>query len=340
MKLLIASDTAAPDINGVAVTLSNLTRHLRDLDVDARIVSYHDHLTVPCPTYAEVRLAVRPSRWVAAAVRQWTPNAVHIATEGPIGWAMRRWCLAEGMPFTTAYHTHFPRYIAARLGFGSGLTFALLRRFHQPSKAVLVPTHSVQRELAQKRFARVSLWSRGVDLERFRPAYQRSPSLPRPIWLFVGRIAVEKNIEQFLALDLPGTKVIVGDGPARKSLEARYPTAVFAGFQRGQALVALYQQADVFVFPSRTDTFGLVMIEAMACGTPVAAFPDDAPMEVVEQGVSGFVDEDLRTACLRALGLNRHAVRQSATRFSWATSAEQFARLVAAHTVSHPSHIS
>jgi glycosyltransferase involved in cell wall biosynthesis len=267
----------------------------------------------------------RPGRKVAERFREFDPQAVHIATEGPIGLAARAYCVKHRLAFTTAYHTCFPEYVKPRFGVPLALTYAWLRRFHAPSSAVLVATPAISDLLAQRGFARIAHWSRGVDTELFRPAQQRASDLRRPVFLFVGRVAVEKNLPAFLALDLPGTKLVVGDGPQRAELERRFPDATFVGAKTGAELAAYYQQADVFVFPSRTDTFGLVLVEAMACGTPVAAFPVRGPIDVVKDPHAGVLDEDLRAAALAALALDRDRVRRFGARYTWEACTAQFA---------------
>jgi glycosyltransferase involved in cell wall biosynthesis len=256
------------------------------------------------------------------------PDAIHIATEGPLGHAMRRVCLRRSLPFTTSFHTRFPDYIAQRLPlasrWSSDLAWAWLRRFHAPATAVMTATPTLMQELSGRRFREVKLWTRGVDADLFCPREDATLDLPRPIFLTVGRVAVEKNIEAFLALDLPGTKVVVGDGPARDSLARQYPNAVFLGARHGAALAQVYAAADVFVFPSRTDTFGLVLLEALASGVPVAAFPADAPRDVIGQNPVGVLDHDLRRACLGALDCSREAARDFALKMTWTESARLF----------------
>jgi glycosyltransferase involved in cell wall biosynthesis len=280
--------------------------------------------TMPMPTYPEIPLALFPARKVARTIADIDPDAIHIATEGPLGAAARAWCLRNGRAFTTAYHTCFPEYVKPRFGVPLGLTYAWLRRFHAPSSAILVATAAIRELLEKRGFRRIVDWSRGVDTDLFRPAEDRSSDLRKPVFLFVGRVAVEKNLPAFLGLDLPGTKVVVGDGPQRKELERRYPDAVFAGAKTGSELASYFQRADVFVFPSRTDTFGLVLIEAMACGTPVAAFPVRGPIDVIRDPAVGVLDEDLGAAALAALSLDRERVRRYAERYSWEHCSRQF----------------
>ena len=255
---------------------------------------------------------------------QFEPEVVHIATEAPLGLAVRRHCLARNLPFTTAFHTQIPEYVHARCRLPVGITYRWLRWFHEAAAAVMVPTTEVHRRLTSRGFTNLAYWSRGVDAELFAPARREALPGRRPVFLYAGRVAVEKNLEAFLALDLPGTKWIVGDGPARAGLEERFPGAVFHGMQHGKALAHFYQQADVFVFPSRTDTFGLVMIEAMACGTPVAAYPVTGPIDVVRDRAAGVLSIDLRAAARAALDLDRSAVRSYALKYSWGAATQQF----------------
>ena len=323
MRILIASDAWLPQVNGVVTTLRNTVRELDKLGHLVKLITPDGFRTVPCPTYPEIRLAVAPGPRVARVIEEFEPDAVHIETEAPLGIAARRHCIAAGHAFTTAYHTQFPEFIYARCRLPVAVTYRLMRWFHDPASAVLVPTAAMQRQLEKRGFTNLARWSRGVDTDIFAPAARnRLPG--RPIFLYAGRIAVEKTIEEFLKLDLPGTKWVVGDGPARTSLEARFPDAVFFGMKHGAELAHYYQQADVFVFPSRTDTFGLVLVEAMACGTPVAAFPVTGPIDVVRDPKVGVLSKDLRAAAIAALELDRGSVHRYAQQFSWAVATRQF----------------
>ena len=324
MRILLVTDAWWPQINGVVMSLQNTVKWLRAWGHEVEILSPEGFRTMPMPTYPEIPLALFPAREVARRFRTFDPQAVHIATEGPLGSAARAYCLRNGLAFTTAYHTCFPEYVKPRFGVPLSWTYAWLRRFHGPSSAVLVATDAIRQLLEQRGFGNIVHWSRGVDTSLFVPARHRATDLRRPVFLFVGRVAVEKNIGAFLSLDLPGTKVIVGDGPQRAELERRFPDAIFTGFKTGGELAAWYQRADVFVFPSRTDTFGLVLAEAMACGTPVAAYPVRGPIDVVTDPVAGVLDADLQAAALRALELDRAKVRRFAERFSWEMSSRQF----------------
>ncbi|MGZ5111410.1 MAG: glycosyltransferase family 4 protein [Usitatibacter sp.] len=324
MRILLVTDAWAPQINGVVVTLTNTIAWLEHWGHEVRVVSTDGFRTLPMPTYPEIPLALFPGREVARRIRDFEPDAIHIATEGPLGSAARAYCLEHGLAFTTAYHTCFPEYVRARLGVPLAWTYAWLRHFHGASSAVLVATPAIRELLEARGFANVTDWSRGVDLELFQPAEKRFTDFRRPVFLYVGRVAVEKNLPAFLGLDLPGTKVVVGDGPQRAELEKRFPDAVFAGAKTGVELASYYQHADVFVFPSRTDTFGLVLVEAMACGTPVAAYPVRGPIDVVKDASAGVLDHDLGAAALAALALDRDKVRRYGERYSWEFSSRQF----------------
>lgn len=323
MRILIATDAWLPQVNGVVTTLRNTVRELEALGHYIQLITPEGFRTVPCPTYPEIRLAVAPGPRVARLIEEFEPDAVHIETEAPLGFAARRYCIAVGRPFTTAYHTQFPEFIHARCRLPLNLSYRWMRWFHGPASAVLVSTDAMRRRLEHRGFTNLATWSRGVDTQTFAPA-ERTFLPRRPIFLYAGRIAVEKSIEDFLKLDLPGTKWVVGDGPARGSLEARFPEAIFHGVKHGAELAYYYQQADAFVFPSRTDTFGLVLIEAMACGTPVAAYPVTGPIDVVREPTVGVLSEDLRAAALAALDLDRTAVRRYAQQYSWARATRQF----------------
>lgn len=329
LRILIVTDAWYPQVNGVVRTLDTVARELVALGHTLGFVTPDQFRTLPMPTYPEIRLALAPGRRLARMFASFAPDAIHIATEGPLGWAARRLCLRRGLPFTTAYHTRFPEYVKARFGVPLALTYRLMRRFHGPSRGLMVATRTLHEELAGRGFGNLRTWSRGVDLERFTPGPRDLlPHLPRPIFTYVGRLAVEKNIDAFLALDLPGSKLVVGDGPEMARLKAAYPKAHFAGARHGDDLVAHFRAGDVFVFPSRTDTFGLVMLEAMACGLPVAAFPVTGPLDVLSPE-TGAMDEDLRAACLKALGLDPESCRRHALGFTWAATAAQFAYNVA-----------
>jgi glycosyltransferase involved in cell wall biosynthesis len=324
LRILLATDAWSPQVNGVVVTLRNTISWLQRWGHEVDVVSPLGLRTLPMPTYPEIPLAVLPGREVARRLGSFAPEAIHIATEGPIGGAARSYCVKHGLAFTTAYHTCFPEYVKPRFGVPLAWTYAWLRRFHAASSAVLVATPAIRELLEARGFARLADWSRGVDTGLFVPDHRRFVELARPVFLYVGRVAVEKNLPAFLSLELPGTKVVVGEGPQRRELERRYPQAVFAGMKSGRELASYYQRADVFVFPSKTDTFGLVLAEAMACGTPVAAYPVRGPIDVVKDPAAGVLDYDLRAAALAALALDRDRVRRYGERFSWEASSRQF----------------
>ena len=324
-RILIFTDAWAPQVNGVVRTLETLGRDLEALGCEVRYATPQGRLTVPLPTYPEIRLAIFPRDGLEKMIREFAPDAVHIATEGTIGLSARAICCARGLPFTTSFHTRFPEYVHARFPFvPERLVYRFLRWFHGPATAMMVATPSLKQELEANGFRNVRIWARGVDVAQFRQIPDASLPFPHPIWLYVGRIAVEKNIETFLKLDLPGTKVIIGDGPARASLAHAYPDARFLGPKSGEDLVRHYAASDVFVFPSLTDTFGLVVLEALACGVPVAAFPVQGPVDVLGDAPIAALDTDLRRACLRALEIPRVAARAFALTRSWRSCTEQF----------------
>ncbi len=326
MRILIVTDAWTPQVNGVVVTLTHTVDGLRRRGHTVELITPQSFRTVPLPSYPDIPLSLFPRREVARRTESFMPDAVHIATEGPLGLAGRAHCRATGRAFTTAYHTQFPEYVHARCRLPVGVTYAWLRRFHRPARAVMCATPAIAERLRGRGFANVVHWSRGVDTGLFSPIAERRAPDARPIFVYVGRVAVEKNIAAFLRLDLPGTKWVVGDGPARPALEREFPGVHFAGMKSGRELARYYQEADVFVFPSRTDTFGLVLIEAMACGTPVAAFPVPGPLDVVTDPTAGVLSEDLRWAALAALALDRAAVRRFALDYSWERATAQFLR--------------
>jgi glycosyltransferase involved in cell wall biosynthesis len=328
VRILIATDAWTPQVNGVVVTLLNTVACLERWGHEVEVVTPEGFRTVPTPTYPEIPLAVLPGREVSRRIRDFAPDTIHVATEGPIGNAARRHCERSGLRFTSAYHTCFPEYVKTRSGIPLAWTYAWMRRFHASSSAVMVGTEAIRSVLEQRGFGRVVERTLGVDLDLFRPAPGGFVGLPRPIFTYVGRVAVEKNLPAFLGLDLPGTKLVVGDGPARAALERRFPGAVFVGMKSGRELASHYQRSDAFVFPSRTDTFGLVMLEALACGVPVAAFPVRGPIDVVRNPSVGILNEDLRGAALAALKLDRRAARRYAERFPWDRSSRQFLDLL------------
>jgi len=324
MRIAIVTDAWAPQVNGVVNTLKATRRQLRANGHAVLMVTPENMRSYCCPTYPEIRLAYKPYGKVASALDDFDADCIHIATEGPMGLAARRYCINRGLDFTTAYHTRFPEYLRARFHLPLALTYRWLKWFHGPAKAVMVPTPRMQDALEQSGFKNVVQWSRGVDTNYFTPGPREEATLKRPLYLYVGRIAVEKNIDAFLKMDLPGSKWVIGDGPMREELEKKYPEVRFLGAKPHEALPAYYSCADVFVFPSRTDTFGLVLIEAMACGVPVAAYPVEGPIDVVAHGKSGILDADLTRACFEALKLNRAVVRDHALCYSWSAATQQF----------------
>lgn len=324
-KLLLLTDAWTPQVNGVVRTLETLGRDLAAMGHEVRYGTPEGRFTLPLPTYREIRLAVFPRRSLERMIDSFQPDAIHIATEGTIGLSARAICLRRKIPFTTSFHTRFPEYVNARFPLISkSLVYRFLRWFHGPASTVMVATHSLKQELEQEGFANVRIWSRGVDVNMFRPIAGARLPYEGPIWLYVGRVAVEKNIEAFLALDLPGTKVVIGEGPARARLERTYPEARFLGPKSGEDLVHHYAASDVFVFPSRTDTFGLVILEALACGLPVAAYPVQGPQDVIANAPVAALDGDLGAACKRALEISRAACRTYALTRSWRACTDQF----------------
>ncbi len=327
MKILTVTDAWHPQVNGVVRTIEATNRELLRAGHEAQVIGPNAFATVPCPGYGEIRLSLLPYRRLARLIVQAGPDAVHIATEGPLGAAARRYCLRHGLAFTTAYHTRFPQYLKAMYGVPETWVYRFLRWFHRPAYALLTPTAHVEEELANWGIRNVARWTRGVDLDVFQPVASPSPfvtGLPRPVFLCVGRVSVEKNIDAYLSLDLPGTKMVAGVGPALEMLRKRHPEVHFLGVLDRAALAQLYSSVDVFVFPSRTDTFGLVMLEALACGTPVAAFPVQGPLDVVGGSGVAVLDENLRTATLGALRIDREACRRYAQDFSWEAATRQF----------------
>jgi glycosyltransferase involved in cell wall biosynthesis len=324
MRILVATDAWRPQVNGVVRTLTSLQRSASTLDAEITFLTPDGFPSVGVPTYPGLRMALPNRREIARRIAAAEPEAIHIATEGPIGWAVRGHCLRHKLAFTTSYTTRFPEYVSVRTGLPASVGYWILRRFHAAGAMTMVATPSLRQELAERGFRKLGFWTRGVDTELFNPDHPARLDLPRPIFMAMGRVAVEKNLEAFLSLDLPGTKVVVGDGPQKAELERKYPSAVFLGEKTGQDLTSHLAAADVFVFPSLTDTFGVVQLEALACGTPVAAFPVTGPKDVISDHPVGAIDADLRSACLRALTMSREACRNFALQRSWENSARQF----------------
>ena len=329
-RILIVTDAWTPQVNGVVRTIRATGEELKALGHDVRFATPENHPTMPLPTYPEIRLALYPGSSLSQQIDSFAPHAIHIATEGTMGLSARRICLARGLPFTTAFHTRFPEYVNARFPFiPESMVFAALRSFHAAASATMVSTERLKEELEAHGFNNLVLWSRGVDTEHFKPGTRDGfeklgLDLPRPIFLYVGRVAVEKNVEAFVRLDLPGSKVVIGEGPQRQELSLKFPDTHFLGPRAGDELAGLYRSADAFVFPSKTDTFGLVLLEALASGVPVAAYPVPGPLDVVGDAPIAALDQDLKAACLRALEIPREAARSYALGRSWRASSEQF----------------
>jgi glycosyltransferase involved in cell wall biosynthesis len=337
MRIAIATDAWFPQINGVVRTLSATVNGLLDRDFDVELITPSQFLTVPMPGYKDIRLAVAPRFGARRALHAFKPDVVHIATEGPIGWSARGWCLSHNVPFTTAFHTRFPDYASVRTGISAERFWPIMRRFHAPSRAVLASTARLIDELGERGIGNTRLWSRGVDVNLFHPDQPPHPALahlPHPILLSVGRVAIEKNLEAFLGLAVPGTKVVVGDGPALATLRMRYPETIFMGALEGMELASAYRAADVFVFPSLTDTFGLVMIEALASGVPVAAFPVRGPTDIMGRNGRGSgnqlsrpvgaLDESLARAIFSAQSIAKADAAAFGRSFDWSHCTDQF----------------
>jgi len=323
-RLLIITDAWAPQVNGVVRTLETVISHLRADGMDVTVVSPDMFPTLPLPVYPEIRLALFPGRKLARIFDQCKPDAVHIATEGPLGWAARRLCLKRKWLFTTSYHTKFPEYAKENAHIPLGLGYAVVKRFHATSSAMMVATDSLQQDLCARGFTNAVTWTRGVDTKLFNPDRKKAVDLPGPVAVYVGRISVEKNIAEFLNLDLPGSKLVVGGGPQLESLRNQYPDVVFTGPKFGEDLAAHYASGDIFVFPSLTDTFGLVLLEAMACGLPVAAYPVTGPLDVLAGCDAAILDNDLQSAAEQALNADPKLARAHAEKFSWQACADLF----------------
>jgi glycosyltransferase involved in cell wall biosynthesis len=324
LRVALISDAWRPQINGVVTTLTKTCQVLAGLGHAIEAITPDRFDTWPCPSYPEIRLALRSRPKLAKLLDDFGPEAIHIATEGPLGWAGRNYCRKRRIPHTSSFHTRFPEYLNLRTGVPSSWSYGLLRWFHNASRRVMVATPSLKAELERKGFNNLVLWSRGVDTDTFCPGPKDFIPAPRPIFLYAGRVAVEKSIVDFLKLDLPGTKYVVGDGPQRALLELEFPEVRFVGYKTGRELVSYLAAADVFVFPSRTDTFGLVLLEALACGVPVAAYPVQGPKDVILDPKVGRLSEDLRQAALEALTLNGEDCRRYALQYTWENCARQF----------------
>ncbi|QWD79217.1 glycosyltransferase family 1 protein [Polynucleobacter sp. MWH-Spelu-300-X4] len=324
MKIMIVTDAWEPQVNGVVRTLKQTMHELRKMGHEIEMITPLEFKTIPCPTYPDISLSLFPKKKVVAKMNHFSPDAIHIATEGPLGIAARAYALKNKLPFSTAYHTRFPEYVKARTGIPLAVTYKFLRWFHDPSLAIMAPTDVVVKDLQSYGFTNVVLWTRGVDLDIFKMQESKELNTAHPIFLYVGRVAIEKNIEAFLELKLPGSKWVVGDGPALNGLKEKYPDVNYLGVLQQEKLAAVYAAADVFVFPSKTDTFGLVLLEAMACGLPVAAYPVTGPIDVIGTSGAGAMHDDLRLACLSALNIPREVARGHAEKFSWEVASHQF----------------
>ena len=324
MNIVIVTDAWYPQINGVVRTLARTRDELIKLGHTVQCITPEGFLTMPMPTYPDIRLSLFPGRKVRRQLEELKPDAVHIATEGPLGIAARSWCLRNKFPYTTSFHTQFPEYVWLRTRIPIAWSYAVIRWFHGRAAAVMVATATLHQRLTEHGFTNLAYWSRGVDTEHFKPRPKNFLDQPRPIFLYMGRVAIEKNIEAFLKLDLLGTKMVVGGGPDLEMLKKKYPQAVFTGFKDNGVLAQHVAAADVFVFPSRTDTFGLVLIEALASGVPVAAYPVQGPIDIIENGVTGFLDEDLQKAAMAALALKSEFCRSAALAYTWEACTRQF----------------
>lgn len=324
MKIIIVTDAWEPQVNGVVRTLGITRNYLESFGHEVKLITPQLFKTVPCPSYPSIRLALFPYRRIAQLLKEFDANAVHIATEGPLGQAARRWCLRHNVRFTTSYHTQFPEYLRLRAPIPLSWSYAFFRRFHKPAVRTLVPTASQKQRLVERGFEGIAVWGRGVDTEIFKADNPIKLDLPRPIYVNMGRVAVEKNIEAFLDLDLPGSKLVIGDGPDLAMLQKRYPDVTFAGAKFGDELASWLAACDVFVFPSKTDTFGLVILEAMACGLPVAAYPVTGPMDIIENGSTGITHNDLQVAALEARKLNPADCIHYAKLNSWTACSRVF----------------
>jgi len=324
MRIMIVTDAWSPQTNGVVRTLVQTAAWLRRFGHTVRMLTPQAFHSIACPTYPEIRLSLLPRKTVRESITAFAPQALHIATEGPLGLAARRCCLRSNIRFTTSYHTQFPLYVRARFPVPLSFSYWALRRFHGAAARCMVSTPTLRRELAARGFKNLANWRRGVDTEIFKPGRKDFLDLPRPIAAYVGRVSVEKNIDAFLRMPWSGSKIVIGDGPERARLQTQYPRAIFTGFLFAEDLSAHLAAADLMVFPSRTDTFGLVNLEAMACGVPVAAYPVSGPIDVIEDGVTGTLDEDLAKAAGRALALDPSVCRERALRSGWEVSAREF----------------
>ena len=324
MKILIISDAWYPQVNGVVRTISRTVEELQRLGHSVEVIGPDRFHTIPCPTYPEIRLSLLPGRKLRRLIQQFGPEALHISTEGPLGMAARSWCLKNKFPFTTTFHTQFPEYVWLRTRIPLSIGYRVMRWFHGPAVVTMVATKTLHERLSKWGFTNLGMWSRGVNTEIFRPYDKDLLATKRPLFMYMGRVAVEKSIEAFLKLDLPGGKCVVGDGPDLEMLKRRYPDVLFTGLKEGEELARHVSCADVFVFASRTDTFGLVLIEALACGVPIAAYPVQGPIDIIDHGVTGYLNDDLRQAALDALTLDPQRCRTEALKYTWEACTRQF----------------
>jgi glycosyltransferase involved in cell wall biosynthesis len=324
MKIVIVTDAWHPQVNGVVRTYERTRELLEHLGHQVEFVTPLEFHTVPLPTYPDIRLSLFPGRKLGRRLEALRPDAIHIATEGSLGLAARRWCVKRGFPYTTSFHTQFPEYVWLRTRLPLKWSYAAMRWFHGRAAATMVATPTLHRRLTEHGFNNLVYWSRGVNTELFQPRTKDYLKERRPVFMYMGRVAIEKNIEAFLTLELPGTKMVVGGGPDLEMLKNKYPDTVFTGYRENGELARHLAAADVFVFPSRTDTFGLVLLEALASGVPVAAYPVQGPIDIIENGVTGFLDEDLQKAALAALALKPGVCREAALRYTWEACTQQF----------------
>jgi glycosyltransferase involved in cell wall biosynthesis len=331
MRIAIVTDAWFPQVNGVVRTLNKTISLLESWGHEILVVNPGQFRSMPLPTYPDIPLALFPYRKLKALLDEFQPDAIHLSTEGPLGWAGRRYCLRNNFPYTTTYHTRFPEYVRLRAPIPLALSYAFVRTFHKRAVLTMVATRSMKQTLEEHGFKNLQYWTRGVDIEHFVPQEQSVIDLPRPIAVYLGRVAVEKNIEDFLNLKFNGSKVVIGDGPALNDLKRRYPDAHFLGYRENGDLARHLASADVMVFPSKTDTFGLVMLEAMACGVPVATYPVEGPLDVIKNSVNGCMDDDLQTAMERALKVDREQCRKFAEGNSWEACTQQFLSLIQSH---------
>lgn len=323
-KIAIVTDAWHPQINGVVTTLTQTARTLNSLGYQVDVITPQEFRSIPCPTYPEIALSLTTPKTIEKKLRSLRPDCVHIATEGPLGWAARRVCLKRNFPFSSSYHTKFPEYVRMRWPISLNFLYSVVRRFHSSAAKTMVATKTLKDELTTKGFKNLVHWSRGVNTDLFQPSPGKTGAAAHPIFIYLGRVAVEKNIEAFLDLDLPGSKCVVGDGPALESMREKYPEVNFTGYKKGEELARLLAEADVFVFPSKSDTFGVVLLEAMASGLPVAAYPVTGPLETVVNGVNGYLDEDLQKAALMALKVSPKQCRDYAMGRTWEACTQQF----------------